>query len=212
MKKINILILFFISILTTVLWRLFLPLNDEFLEISNIEISELPLGFGEVFIYFLIASLVSFSFLFSFLSNKNIQPKRPYWATAMVTILTIFFGLIILDNSIKGIYLVRYLGDDFPFSYRIIGVVIFIPVVLFLIIKKGITHLKSRWLLPFILVSFLLFLAYYVEVGNMGILTIKNFRTIVSKGHFLFYGTFLLSILSFILANKIENAPLKSQP
>jgi len=212
MKKISILILFFISILTTVLWRLFLPLNDEFLEISNIEISELPLGVGEIFIYFLIALLVSFSFLFPFLSVKNIQPERPYWAIVIVTILTIFISLIVLDNSIKGIYLVRYMGDDFPFSYRIIGVFIFVPVVLFLILKKGITHLKSGWILPFFLVSFLLFLAYYVEIGNMRILSIKNFRSVVSKGHFLFYGTFLLSILSFILANKVENAALKSEP
>jgi len=203
MKKINILILFFISILTTVLWRLFLPLNDEFLEINNIEISEIPLGVGEIFIYFLIALLVSFSFIFPFLSAKNIQPIRPYWTIAMVTILTIFIDLIILDNSIKGIYLVRYMGDHFPFSYRIISVFIFTPVVLFLIIKNGITHLKIVWILPFFLVSFLLFLAYYVEIRNTGMLSIKDFRSVVSKGHFLFYGTFLFGLLSLILANTL---------
>ncbi len=210
MKKNNILILFFVSILTTLLWRLFLPLNDEFLEISNIEINEIPLGFGEILVYFLIALLVSFSFIFPFLSNKNIQPKRPYWASIVTTILIVFSGLLILDNSIKGIYLVKYMGDDFPFIHRIINLYFLLPIAFFLITRGSIIHLKLRWLLPFFLINFLLLLTYLMESENTMILAIKNFRNAVSKGHFLFYGTFLLGLLSLILANRVENDALKS--
>ena len=210
MKKNNILILFFIAILTTLLWRLFLPLNDEFLEISNIEINEIPLGFGEILVYFLIALLVSFSFIFPFLSNKNIQPKSPYWATGVLTILIVFVGLLILDHSTKGIYLVKYLGDDFPFIHRIVNLFFLLPITFFMIIREMIVYLKLRWILPFYLISFLLLLAYLMGSEDTMILAIKNFRGAVSKGHFLFYGTFLLGILSLILANKIENAALRS--
>lgn len=196
--------------LTTVLWRLFLPINDEFLEVSNIEISEIPLGFGEILVYFLIASLVSLSFIFPFSSNKKNKPIYPYWVATSVTILAVFISLLVLDNSVKGIYLVNYLGDDFPFVYRLLGVVILLPVALFLTIKETITDLKSGWLVPFLFASILIVIFSFAEYSDLKFFSMKALRKVISEGHFLFYGTLLLGFLSYTLTHKTQTAQVES--
>ena len=198
-KYFDIIPIVLISIINFLIWIYWkTPLNNEHLQVTG-EIRELNTSGIEIMKYGIISLLITIGMFFPFLRDKEFRPKTPYIIGIMITAMVFTASGYLLDQCVKGIYLVRYMGDDFPFITRIIKYFIFFPIALYFLTKILIVDIRKRYILGFFLVG--LFSAQIAcwEKGDTIFLGIMNFRKVISGGQFLIWITLFLGIQFWII-------------
>ena len=114
------LMLLILAILNVFIWEYFkTPLNDQFLQ-PNGEICNLSTSIVEILKYAIIALCLSIAIHLPFFQTMISNSKISCWKSILFLTIILSASAIMLDHDVKGIYLVRYMGDDFPFILRII--------------------------------------------------------------------------------------------
>jgi len=202
MKKnqfVDIILIVLISIINLLIWKFFeTPLNNENLQITG-EISELNTSGIEIIKYGIISFFITIVMFLPFLRDKEFKPKMPYFVGILIMTIVFTTSGYLLDQCVKGSYLVGYLGDDFPFITRIIQYFMFFPIILYFLTTNLIAKIRKRTILGFFLVGLISAQIACFEKGDTVLLGIKNFRKVISGGHFLIWITLFIGIQFFII-------------
>lgn len=200
-QYINIIILVIIAVLNCLIWNIIdTPLKNELLELTG-EINEIHTNRIEIKKYGLISFFITIVMFLPFFGNKEFKPKFPFPIGILVMTFVFTLSAYFLDQNVKGIYLVGYMGDDFPFIVRIIRYFLLFPVVLYLLTFFLIKKIRKRNIIGFFLIGFISAVLSAREPGILDFLWIKRFRKIISEGHFIFWITFLLGFQFWLIAN-----------
>lgn len=193
-KYLVILPILTLAITNSLIWN-FIPtsLNNEFLELSG-EIYEIRTDRFEIIKYGVISFLITVVIYLPFYQNKDFKSRNQKLMGFLFITLIFTASGYFLDQNVKGIYLVKYMGDDFPFITKIIGYFLFFPIVLYYLTTVLIHKTKKRNIIGFFFIGLMSAFLSYQENGNFMLLSISSFRKVIAEGHFLFWITLFLGI------------------
>lgn len=205
-------VIFLVSSLSWFVWNIIpTTLNDEFFNLDyefrnpflRGEYKIRIISFLELIKYLILSLLLSVSIIFPFWHKKEFEPKLQYSTAFFIITTGCFVGCYFLDQTAKGALLVNWLGDDFPYGWRLILFHILSPVVLFFLIRKSLAKIGKISLFFFFVFGLLATIICY-EIFDGRYLNIGSFRKVVSSGYYNFFITLLLGLYFSIVSKFID--------
>ena len=195
MKSQLIIITITLGVINVLIWKFSgIPLANESL-ILNGELADLITSNKEKFVYIIISLIISLSLLLPFYLLKS-KSRIPIPIMLVVVVILLSVTANYLDINTKRLYLVNWLGDDFPFSARLLKTFIYFPIILFGVMFLCIKKIPIRSLFFLVFSGFFSgFFSFIVEIDGIQYLLIP-FKKLISQGYFLFWLTLFIGLIS----------------